>query len=88
MKHIDLKAAHRHCIYHYQEILDSKICGCFYCKQFFTPDEIEEWVDTDSPPTALCPYCGIDAVIGDASGIPLTKKFLVDMYTQWFDINA
>nr|QGW61148.1 hypothetical protein ICEMyc226_00116 [Mycolicibacterium sp.] len=34
--------------------------------------------------TALCPYCGIDAVIGDAAGYPITREFLEAMRAQWF----
>jgi hypothetical protein len=43
---------------------------------------IEEW--TDAADTALCPHCGIDAVIGDASGFPITKEFLSEMCQAWF----
>jgi acetone carboxylase gamma subunit len=34
--------------------------------------------------TALCPECGIDSVIGDASGYPITEAFLGKMKTFWF----
>jgi hypothetical protein len=45
----------------------------------FPPSEIEEWIDTDEHEvgqTALCPKCGIDAVIGSKSSYPITKEFL------------
>ena len=35
--------------------------------------------------TALCPRCGIDAVIGSESGYPVTKRFLERMQAQWFE---
>ena len=41
-----------------------------------------EWVDFDL--TALCPYCGIDAVIGESAGYPLTEEFLEKMRDYWF----
>ncbi len=34
--------------------------------------------------TAFCPLCGIDSVIGDASGIPITQEFLTAMHDKWF----
>ena len=40
-------------------------CGCFSCFRIFRPAEIRTWVDASQ--TALCPHCGIDTVLGDAS---------------------
>jgi hypothetical protein len=34
--------------------------------------------------TALCPRCGIDAVIGSASGYPITQDFLQRMRADCF----
>jgi hypothetical protein len=36
--------------------------------------------------TADCPRCGIDAVIGSASGFPITSEFLSSMNGRWFQI--
>ena len=36
---------------------------------------------------ALCPSCGIDSVIGDASGFPITEEFLVAMEARWFGLR-
>ena len=77
-----LRIAHLMSSDHRGEIERSQFCGCFYCKRTFGPDQIVEWVDDDS--TALCPHCGIDSVIGDASGIKLTEEFLRDMHAVWF----
>ena len=79
----DIREAHTHSARHRKEILASKQCGCFYCKAIFTPDKIEEWIDTDNN-CALCPECGIDSVIGDKSGYPITKAFLSKMHKYWF----
>jgi hypothetical protein len=79
-----LIAAHKHCARHDEEIARSTSCGCFYCLAVFLPAEIEDWVD-DEPRTALCPRCGIDSVIGDASGFPVTAAdFLGAMNVYWF----
>ena len=60
---------------------DSK-CGCFYCLKIFNPIVIDEWWDHED--TAVCPYCGIDSVIGENSGFPITELFLKGMHAQWF----
>jgi hypothetical protein len=78
-----ISAAHNHCGGHREEILISSICGCFYCLSTFIPQAIQEWTDKDT--TAICPHCGIDAVIGSESGYPITKEFLTEMYNRWFD---
>ena len=36
-------------------------CGCYFCTRAFHGGEVEEWVDDGE--TALCPFCGIDAVL-------------------------
>jgi hypothetical protein len=82
-----LKKAHLHSIHHKHEILDSDLCGCFHCWKTFTPDQIEDWTDvgTVKGPTSICPKCGIDSVIGSASGIPVDDpEFIRDMSRYWF----
>jgi len=59
----------------------------FYCLSTFEPKDIEEWSDTDGQgePTALCPKCGIDAVIGSVAGFKLSDPdFLKEMNYYWF----
>lgn len=82
----DLEMAHRHSFFHRDEVLRSERCGCFYCQRTFTPAEVRHWVDEEDGVgmTALCPHCGIDAVIGSASGLPLTPEFLTAMKRRWF----
>lgn len=84
----DLEAAHRHCASHRAEVLASAICGCFYCSAVFKPEEILDWVDEDANGagrTALCPRCGIDAVIGSSSGLTVDNTFLNKMHAYWFE---
>jgi hypothetical protein len=79
-----LIAAHKRCAQHEREVMESSVCGCFHCLGTFQPVEIKDWVD-DEPPTALCPRCGIDSVIGDASGFPVTDRaFMGAMNMYWF----
>ena len=79
----DLEAAHKHCSGHRDEIAASTACGCFYCVSIFQPNEIEDWVNNGG--SALCPRCGIDSVIGDASGFPVTIGFMASMRRRWFE---
>jgi hypothetical protein len=78
----DVVAAHKHCIKHRIELEASSLCGCFYCFARFAAAEIIEW--TDANQTALCPKCGIDSVIGSASGDPITPEILRRMHERWF----
>jgi hypothetical protein len=64
------------------EIAKSEDCGCFHCLEILPSKSITEWVDGDK--TALCPCCGIDAVIGSASGHRTDKPFLQKMREYWF----
>lgn len=83
----DVRAAHKHSSNHRAEISGSASCGCFYCCATFAPSAIEDWVDEDDAGvgrTALCPRCGIDSVLGDKAGFPLTHAFLELMKSYWF----
>jgi uncharacterized protein len=82
MADVDLAAAHRDSMRHREQILASERCGCFCCCSVFAPAKVEEWVDAGQ--TALCPLCGIDAVIGSASGYPINVGFLRLMESQFF----
>ena len=79
---VDLIEAHKHSSNHREVVLAGSQCGCFYCCQTFSPETIREWIDAGQ--TALCPRCGIDSVLGDKAGLPLTQAFLGDMNAYWF----
>ena len=81
----ELKAIHKHSFMNRNEVTDSKNCGCFYCGRIYPSSQLDPEEDyTDFGATALCPYCGIDSVIGDASKIHLTKELLNEMYKYFF----
>ena len=87
MSEPDYVLAHKHSSGHREELLGSALCGCFYCLETFGPAEIVEWRDVrDGVGTcALCPRCGIDSVIGSASGYPIDAGFLKQMHEHWFE---
>lgn len=75
--------AHVHSANHRQELEASNLAGCFYCCTSFPATRIDDWVDDGG--TAMCPECGIDSVIGDASGFPIADEaFLKRMHSIWF----
>ena len=79
----DYIKAHEFSSDHKEQILKDEKCGCFFCLRIFNPNEIVDWIE-DEKGTAICPYCGIDSVIGESSGYPITKEFLKKMKEYYF----
>lgn len=75
-------AAHEHSSRHREELQASERCGCFYCCAIFSPADLASWLPGGD--TASCPRCGIDSVIGEASGYPISAGFLARMRAYWF----
>jgi len=91
-----LHKAHARSSRHRSELEASDACACFYCCETFLPSEISEWIEDhwkDGVPmeaadkgTAICPHCGIDSVLGSASGLPVSDPaFLRAMHDFWFE---
>ena len=83
----DIIAAHKRCSNHRELLSTAERCGCFYCCAEFGPGAIMDWVDPASDDmqagtTALCPRCGIDAVIPLDPGMDV--HFLERMKAHWF----
>ena len=71
----------------WDSVMQSRICGCYYCQAIFPPSEIspEDYTQDRNGKTVLCPHCMIDAVIGDASGIPINSENLEELYEEMFN---
>jgi hypothetical protein len=70
---------YRYSTNHRKKIEKDTVCGCFACGRIFHPSEIEEWCaeeENGEVVTALCPYCDIDAVIGESARLPVTAEVL------------
>ena len=83
----DSLRAYKHSAKHSTELLASELCGCFHCLRTFPPMFVTHWVDKDDEgvgQTALCPHCGMDAVLGSASGFAITQELLQEMNQHWF----
>ena len=88
---LTLLSAHRYCGDHREMVEASEWCGCFHCSSLFRRPTIKEWVKEGQ--TALCPNCGIDAIIPDKSGFlfgphdtaMMAIQFLTNMHKRWFE---
>ena len=72
----------------WKSVKNSQLCGCYYCCSIFHSSEVtdEDWTLDIHGRTVLCPRCGIDAVIGDASGIPIQEDVLEELHQEKFGI--
>jgi hypothetical protein len=61
-------------------IEDSEYVGCYHCLAVYSSQEVKEYTDDD---TALCPYCGVDSLLGNKSDFPVgNPDFLQHM--NWY----
>ena len=82
----ELKATYSHSIKNEESIRKSNFCGCFHCISIFPATDIklsEMVVEKDGVKTVICPICGIDAVLGDAS-VEITAELLEAMNEYYF----
>jgi uncharacterized CHY-type Zn-finger protein len=50
---------------HRKDLLASEVAACYHCFAKFSPETIIEWCDGEAhDKTAICPHCGVDAVVG------------------------
>lgn len=75
-----IKALHHQCIYNREAAMAASLCGCFQCLAVFAPSQIIDWCDKEDA-TALCPHCGIDAVLPGVSD----HETLSQMQQFWFE---
>ena len=82
----ELNVFYTHSIRNEEAILKSDFCGCFHCISIFPVADVkssEMMVEKDGFKTAICPICGIDSVIGDAS-VEITAELLETMNEYFF----
>lgn len=78
----ELDNIYRHALGNRKEVERSALCGCVSCGKLFPATEVVDYVDAGL--TALCPECGIDAIVGDASGVELTAELLAELNKRYF----
>ncbi len=62
----------------------TKRCGCFNCERIFHPAAITDWVPDGPGDTAICPFCGIDSILPDGVGFPVTAEYIKRMKQAYF----
>lgn len=84
----DLESFHRASTSHRELLATAVRAGCFHCESNFSPTEIHQWIDAPAAgrasATALCPRCGIDAVLPEAGSITIEAGLLRAMREYWF----
>lgn len=64
-----------------------EICTCLHCKEDFSYSEIDTWIKDNDGLTAICPKCGIDAVVPyeiPDTRIVLDKDIKDDLQKRYF----
>ena len=83
-----LQELKRHSRGNYREITQAVLCGCYGCEKVFLSDEIRDWIGLDcrgeNDATAICPFCGRNAVIAQDSPYPLKKDLLHELRACWY----
>ena len=79
----EYQLAHKYSEANEKVIRESDCCGCFSCIKVFKASEITDWLGGKAGKTALCPYCGVAAVLPD-SEVELNRAFLEGMHKKWF----
>lgn len=67
-----------------EAIKAAEICGCASCLRVFPARLVDAW--TDDGETALCPYCGLDALVPVAPGEALNVKVLFAIHREAFGL--
>ena len=78
------KLYHSHTIRNRNEINQSEYCHCISCLKSYPSPIVINFIKDGVGETALCPYCGIDAVIGDACGLVINQEILTSLNKRWF----
>jgi len=81
----NLKAAHEASFANEKQIKNSQTCGCFFCLNKYPSKQVVDWVNEEQKArTGICPECGIDSVLGDASGYPVSEEAFLQQMQEFF----
>ena len=67
---------------HRMLLTKSLMAACYYCQTQFKATSVSEFIDKGM--TALCPFCGIDAVLPEDSNFDLDPADLQALNEFWF----
>jgi len=77
----DMRQAHKFTNNNYELLQTEQNCRCIYCLKEYRSTLIDEFTMDNN---ALCPYCWVDAVIGESSGYSYTDDEASMMYEFFF----
>jgi len=80
----DLNIEHNGCRRNRAALAEAGTAACFHCCTVYTAAEIHEWIDGGE--SALCPHCGIDAVLPMRP--TYDSAFLEAMHERWFNTTV
>ena len=78
------KLYHSHTIRNREEINLSEYCHCICCTKSYPSPIVINFIKDGDGETALCPYCGIDSIIGDSCGLEINQEILTELNKRWF----
>ena len=81
-KESQLKKMHAYSSHNKQLVDTADKCYCFYCKSCMKNSDIKQYADNGE--TALCPQCGIDAIIPDSIEDAVDEGIIFEMNEYWF----
>ena len=75
---------HQYSVSNQENVFSSNRCGCFFCQKIFDGNLVSEhYINDQNGKTAICPLCGVDAILPD-NKVDLSTKLLEDMHKVWF----
>ena len=79
-----LKQIYSHSKNNYTQVKNGKVCGCFCCQKIFDANKVKNYLN-DSLKTAICPFCGVDAVVAQTDKIIIDAKILCELNKKYFN---
>lgn len=80
---LDLSSLHQSSFKNRLAVESCHPCACFHCQQHFQGKDVTQWADQGQ--TALCPRCGIDAVlVSPRREEALPAALVSDMHQAYF----
>ena len=77
-----LEKLHTYSTNNKRNIALSNQCFCFHCKACMDRSEITDYLDDGQ--TALCPRCGVDAILPDSIDESIDEDIIAQMHEYWF----
>ena len=77
-----LEKLHTYCTNNRDLVARANRCYCVYCKADMDRREIVDFLELEN--TAVCPKCGVDAVLPDSIDETISRSLLQELHEYWF----